>query len=66
MRITKTTHINRATGQVAGYYGEDTGWLPIGILQPEVTNHVPEQPKSKWVRHLEERGRKAAASRANA
>jgi hypothetical protein len=64
MRITKTTHINRATGQVAGYYGENKGWLPMGVLQPEITNHIPEQPKSKWVRVLEERNAIARGEKA--
>jgi hypothetical protein len=51
MRIIKSTYINRATNpdgsqNVAGYYGPDKGWLPMGTLQPQITNHVPEQPAS--------------------
>jgi hypothetical protein len=61
MRIIRNTYINRATNpdgtrNVAGYYGPDEGWLPMGKLQPEVTNHIKEQPTNKWRAFLIERG----------
>ena len=52
MRVTKhNTHINRSpnpdgTRNVSFYLGGEKGWMPAGVLMPEVTNHVREQPKS--------------------
>ena len=61
MKIHRTTWINpypRDDGarQVAGYYGQDAGWLPMGVLMPEITNHVSEQPKSLAEKLIEARG----------
>ena len=60
MKISRNTYINaqaRPNGQrnVSGYYGESKGWLPMGVLQPELVNHVSEQPKSLAQKLLEKR-----------
>ena len=60
MRIIRNTCINRAPNldgsrNVAGYYGPDIGWLPMGSLQPEVKNHVKEQPENRWKAHMADR-----------
>jgi hypothetical protein len=42
-------------------------WRDIGVLMPEVKNHVEEQPTNRWKRALIERERtRAEAQRANA
>ena len=57
----KQTHINPAANpdgtRNVVFLTETEGYVPAGRLMPEVTNHVPEQPTSKYVKMLTDRSR---------
>lgn len=66
MRTFDRLHINESPNpdgsrNVSGLiYGDD--WHPAGRLQPEIKNHVKEQPTNKWKQRLIDAQRKAAQS----
>ena len=52
----KTSWINRGHNgdgsQNVTFHDAVEGWIPAGKLQPEVTNHVKEQPTNRWKQAL--------------
>jgi len=53
----KTTNIEPHSGNVSIFRGPDKGWIPSGRLMPEVTNVIPEQPKSLAQKLVEARSK---------